>query len=66
MNELVHQARLADAGLADDRHHLAVALRGELLGAVQVLQFDATADETCQAADRGGLQAAARAALVTS
>ena len=59
MNELVHQARLADAGLTDDRHHLAVALLGQLLGAAQVLQFDAAADETGQAADGGGLQAAA-------
>ena len=62
MNELVHQARLADAGLADDRHHLAVPLLGELLGAAHLLQFDGAADEAGQAAAGGGLQAAARGA----
>ena len=67
MNELVHQARLADAGLADDRHHLAVTLLGKLLGAVQLLQLDVAADEARQAASGGGLQAVRAApAPVTS
>ena len=48
VSELVDQARLAHARLADDRHHLAVAVSRELLGAAQLLQLGVAADEPRQ------------------
>ena len=62
MNELVHQARLAHARLADDRHHLTVTVAGKLLRAAELLQLDVAADEARQAASGGGLEASSRGA----
>src|SRR4029453_4616541 len=57
VRELVDQARLAYAGLADERRHLPVTVAGELLGAAELLQLGVAADEAGQAAPGGHLQA---------
>src|SRR4030095_16530986 len=56
LDELVHEARLAHARLADDRHDLAVAGPGQPSGALQLLQLHVATDETREAAPRCGLE----------
>src|SRR6476469_5483301 len=62
MNELVHQARLADACFSDNRRDLASALIGKLLRVEELLQLWVAADEARQAPSSGGLKARARGA----
>ena len=62
VGQLVDEARLAHPRLADDRHHLAVPVSGDLLGAAELLQLGVAADEARQPATGGRLQAGARRA----
>jgi hypothetical protein len=57
VRELVDEARLADPCFADDRHHLAVAGRRELLGTAELLQLVVAADEPGQPSPGAGLKA---------
>src|SRR5262245_45047275 len=45
LDELVHQTRLANARLTDDRHDLAVAGPGQPASALQLLQLHVATDE---------------------
>ena len=56
LDELVDQPGLADAGLADDRHDLAVPLSTLGVRAAQLLQLRVAADEARQTAADGGLE----------
>jgi hypothetical protein len=60
LSELPVETRLADPGLAHDRHHLSMPLprQGERLD--ELLYFDAATHEFRQAPSRGGLKAGAR------
>ena len=62
MNEFVHQARLAHARLANDRHYLTATSARELQRKTELLLLDAAADKTCQAPSGGGVEASSRRA----
>ena len=62
MNEFVHQARLAHARLADDRHYLTAASARKLQRKAELLQLDAAADKARQAPSGGGVEASSRRA----
>ena len=66
MNELVHQARLAHPGFADDRRDLASTLSDKLLRVEELLQLGVATDEARQAPSRGGLEAGARGYILKS
>ena len=53
------EARLADAGLADDAHHLPVAGADPVERAAHLFELDVAAEEARQAAREGGVQARA-------
>ena len=55
-------ARLADAGLADDRYDLTTTLAGKLQRQTELLLLDIAADKACQASSRCGVQAGSRRA----
>ena len=59
MDHLVHQARLAHAGLADERHHLSVPGASPLQRLVQRCQLRLPAHKAGEAAGHGRLQAPA-------
>ena len=60
MRELIEQARLADARLADDGHHLAVAGSRSLQRLAKLLDLSVAPDEAREAARGRGLQPRAR------
>src|SRR2546422_6642793 len=62
VGEFVDEPRLAHPRLADDRHQLTVTAAGQLLRSAEVLQFGVAADEPCQAAPGGRLEASPRRA----
>ena len=55
--KLGDQARLADAGLSDDGHHLAMTCPGALQGLMELIQLSLTPHEARQTARCGRLQA---------
>jgi hypothetical protein len=56
VGELPEQARLADAGLADDGHELAPAAAGALEGVAELVQLRVTTDVARETAGGRGLQ----------
>jgi hypothetical protein len=56
MGELPNEARLADAGLADDRHHLAMRRASQLQGLTEPLELRVAPDEASEATGRIGLE----------
>ena len=56
VGELPEEAGLADAGLADDGHDLAVPGAGALQGLAELLQLRVAPDEAREAAGGGRLQ----------
>ena len=56
MRELVDQARFAHAGLANERHDLAVTVTGELLCAAELLELTLAAHEAGKPATGDGLE----------
>ena len=62
MDELVEEPRLADPGLADDRHHLAAAAARLLGGGPELIHLGVAAHEAGEAARGGRLQPRARGA----
>jgi hypothetical protein len=62
VGELVDEARLADAGLAHDRHQLPCPAARALEGVTELVHLGRAANESCETAGRGGLQSCPRAA----
>src|SRR5262249_35233982 len=62
VGELVEEARLTHAGLADDRGHLTTTAARELLGATELLKLGAATDDPRQPSPGGRLQTGPRRA----